>query len=376
MERSLDRYLHGGYVSNKESENYIDFSANIVPEMPERVKQAAIASIEEANHYPDPQYRRLRKAIAGKHGVQPEQVVCGNGAGDLIYKIAQVFGKKQDFNDSEEGRKAALIIEPAFTEYERALLQNGIEVIHYSTREDEFRLTERFFTDLEEKHKKPDIIFLAQPANPTGLLTDEGLLLRLGDYCEEKDILLVTDESFYELTVKGEKLWLGEEDDRGNVSQNKNARKRLLILNSFTKLYGMAGLRLGYLIGYDTELLDKIDRIGQPWSISAPAIAAGIAAMGFYEEEYRRPLTKYIAEERERMKIALEEAGFTVYPGEANYLFFYSERKDLYEKLLEKRIVIRDCSNYYGLSKGYYRVAILKKEENDHLIQVILEIQM
>ena len=256
-------------MPGNEYEKYIDFSASIVPEMPERIKKAAVRAMEEARRYPEPGNQSLKEAIAKKNGLDPENIVCGNGAAELIYRVAQCFAQQKGASE----RKEALIIEPAFTEYERALSQNGIKVRHYVSTHEGFALTEAFLSELSgETYKNTGVIFIAQPANPTGILTKEGLLTRLAVLCEEKGILLVVDESFYELTEKGKTLWLGPDRrmDR-NRAVKREGLKELLILNSFTKLYGMAGLRLGYLIGYDKKLLQKIDSIGQPWPISAPS---------------------------------------------------------------------------------------------------------
>ncbi|MBQ7564372.1 MAG: aminotransferase class I/II-fold pyridoxal phosphate-dependent enzyme [Lachnospiraceae bacterium] len=359
-------YAHGGYVPENEDVKYIDFSSSLVPGMPEKVRQAAVSAMENAERYPDPKYRRLKEAIAGKYNTVPENIVCGNGAADLIYRIVSVFRKRAE----QTGKNKAWIIEPAFSEYEKALLQYGLDVYHYNTETDDYRVTDRLLSELEKEEAcNAGIIFLAQPANPTGILTNEELLERLLAVCVERNVILVLDESFYELTSEGSRLWPGMENN-GYRAEMK-LKKNLLILNSFTKLYAMAGLRLGFLIGGDEGLIKEIDQTGQPWSISNPAVMAGIAALSLPEEEYRKPLTEAIGRECKRVKDRLKALGLIVWPGEANYLFFRSKIQDLDHRLKEKRIIIRDCSNFYGLTKGFYRIAILGREENDSLITEI-----
>ncbi|MCR4656284.1 MAG: aminotransferase class I/II-fold pyridoxal phosphate-dependent enzyme [Lachnospiraceae bacterium] len=335
--------LHGGYFPG-DITGYLDFSANIAPfGMPEKVKEAAKEAVGLSHRYPDPHCLRLREAIAEKYASGPENVICGNGAADLIYRIAGAL---------RENLKRALIIEPAFTEYERALKLYGAEVSHFVQENGNI-------ADCLEhiRNSDIDIVFIANPSNPKGILTDRNDLEKLSAVCAEKRIILVIDECFMEFV-----------EDCREYSMSGCLNEYTLVLNAFTKLYAMPGLRLGYIIGKNPVLLKKIDEERQPWVISTPAYEAGLAALKLSDEEYRLPLVKYIAARREFLRKELKEIGFDEISGTANYLFFRSEITDLKERMLSGKIIIRDCSDYYGLCKGCYRIAVLGDEENRRLI--------
>ena len=132
----------------------------------------------------------------------------------------------------------------------------------------------------------------------------------------------------------------------------------------------MAGVRLGYGISENAELLEKMTMATQPWNISVMAQAAGIAALK--ENEYVENGRQMVFEEAKYLREKLQEFGMEVFPSEANYIFFKGP-EELFDFCLRKRILIRDCSNYFGLKKGYYRVAVRTHEENEKLIQSMQE---
>jgi threonine-phosphate decarboxylase len=146
----------------------------------------------------------------------------------------------------------------------------------------------------------------------------------------------------------------------------------LVILGAFTKIYGMAGLRLGYCFSFDFELIKSLEKVGQPWCVSSVASAAGIAALG--DREYLKRSLELINEEREFLTQGLERCGVRVIGSSANFIFFLSHVPDLGSLCREKGFLIRDCSNYRGLTKGYYRIAVRGREENIKLLEAISHI--
>ena len=143
---------------------------------------------------------------------------------------------------------------------------------------------------------------------------------------------------------------------------------QLFILKAFTKSYGMAGLRLGYGLCADKELLQKMSAAAPPWTVSTPAQAAGVAALknaAFLAEN--RAL---IRAERPRLEEELRKLGFWVCPSQVNYILFHGA-PDLHEKLMRRGMAIRNCANFEGLAPGWYRVAVRRREENEQLIAVI-----
>lgn len=335
--------MHGGDVYAHPG--VLDFSANINPlPAPQEIMDAAAKGLGLLEQYPDPFCRELRSRIAQKKSCQPEQVICGNGAAELLYSL--VLARKP---------KNALVVSPGFMEYERALQSVGAHVRHFMLqRENKYRLTGEY---LDALTAGTDMAFLCSPNNPTGSLIDNYLMGQIVSICEKKHIFLVVDECFQDFISSPQKYTL-----EGAISRNQ----QLFLLKSFTKIYRLAGLRLGYGLCGDRELLERMNGYRQPWAVSLPAQLAGVVALE--QEEYVRETRSYMEEQRKWMTRALRNRGYEVFEPSANYLFFQG-KVGLQEKLLQRRILIRDCSNYYGLDRGYYRVAIRKPEENELLLR-------
>ena len=156
--------------------------------------------------------------------------------------------------------------------------------------------------------------------------------------------------------------WLTHLQDYPNV----------IVISAFTKLYAMAGVRLGYGITWDDEVIARLEDFVQPWNVSVVAQSAGIAALD--EKEYVKHSLEEIRKERDFFLSALKEEGLRVYDSEANYIFFRGE-PELYDRLLEKGYLIRDCSNYPGLGKGYFRVAVRLHEDNVGFLKALKEVR-
>ena len=354
----MEKYFHGGYLVNGTC-GYVDFSANIAPfGIPGKIKDAVISSIERADRYPDPFCVRLREELAKKYGVAFENVIAGNGACDLIYRIAGAL---------RGSIGEALIIEPAFSEYAKALCVNGIPVRHFLPASPLFEAaSDDIIKWLEDRDFRKGVVFIANPSNPTGALIRRDELLRLSEACRRRDTVLVIDECFMGF-IEDASLYSALEPARGFAAEYEN----VLVLNAFTKLYAMPGLRLGYLTG-GKELLKRIEEQRQPWQIALPSYEAGLMALKLEDGEYRLPLIHYIEGERSFLRSALQKQGFEVWDGRANYLFFKG-RRGLKEDLLQKGLLIRDCSDYYGLAGSaeecFYRIAVLKRKDNETLIK-------
>ena len=170
---------------------------------------------------------------------------------------------------------------------------------------------------------------------------------------------MAVDECFLDFVPEPEKYTLKE-----YLKDYEN----LFLFKAFTKRYAMAGVRLGYGLCGNGKLLEKMESMCQPWNVSSLAQAAGLAALK--ETAYVEEGRQVTFQELDYLKKELSALGYPVYPSQANYVFFKGP-EDLYEKLEKKKILIRDCSNYTGLCKGYYRVAVKNHEENRALIQAL-----
>ena len=342
------KHVHGGDVYKYK--NCLDFSANCNPlGTPERVKQAIIESVERLEDYPEVGCGRLKEAIAQYEQVEKKEVICGNGAAELIYSLCRA--KKP---------KKALLPAPTFAEYEQALSSVDCEIRYFFLEEKEdFRVKESY---LEALTDDLDILFLCNPNNPTGILMERDFLEKVLLRCRDKGIFAVVDECFLDFV---------REPENYTLKAYLKEYKHLFILKAFTKRYAIAGVRLGYGLCADEKILEQMEFMTQPWNVSAMAQAAGLAALK--ETDYVEAGRKLVFEEAEYMKREMEKLGLKVFPSQANYIFFKGPEM-LFEQCVEKGILIRDCSNYPGLSKGYFRVAVKRHERNVKLIEVLKEI--
>lgn len=328
----------------------LDFSVNISPlGVPGGVRRAIERSAAEADRYPDILCRTLRDGIAKIEGVPAEQILCGGGAAELIFRA--VLARRPH---------RALIPAPTFAEYEAALQTAGCQIAYYGLREENGFVLDRGI--LEAIRPGTDMVFLCQPNNPTGLTMPRQLLLRVLARCRAVGALLVLDECFCDFLDDPSAFSL-----TGELSKWKN----LLILKSFTKLYAIPGVRLGYCLSSDLTLLGAIASAGPPWSVSSPAQAAGLAALE--ETDYIGQVRALIRTERPRLAAELERLGLRVIPGEANYLLFRSETP-LAAPLARRGILLRSCGNYRGLDDAWYRTAVRTHAENRRLVQAMEEV--
>lgn len=345
------KHIHGGNVC--QYKNCLDFSANCNPlGTPEGVKKAVSDCLDHICEYPEVGCASLKEAIGMYEGVSAENVICGNGAAELIFTLCHVL-KPQN----------ALFPVPTFAEYEQALesVDCGCEYF-YLMEENDFSLNAVKENFIEKLREGFDITFLCNPNNPTGMLIDREFLMQVLEVCKKQGTFLVMDECFLDFVKDPENFTL-----KGVLGEYEN----LFLLKAFTKRYAIAGIRLGYGLCGNRALLDKMETMTQPWNVSTMAQAAGIAALK--EQEYVNAGREMVFKEVPFLKEKITELGFKVYPSTASYIFFKG-REDLFEQCVKRGILIRDCSNYPGLTRGYYRVAVKKHEENCKLIKVLEEI--
>ena len=203
------------------------------------------------------------------------------------------------------------------------------------------------------------MMFLCTPNNPTGILPDPQLLKRIAERTARTGTRLVVDESFLE--------FVRDEKTRSMISKLESW-PHVVVLRSFTKMYAIPGIRLGYAVSADTGFLKKVAEAGQTWPVNAIAASAGLAALK--EQAFVEKTIAYVERERQWMKAELEQLGAQVWDGQANYLLFRLPGcTDLYERLLKYQIVVRRCCNYCGLTEEYYRVAVKRHDQNELLIR-------
>ena len=342
--------VHGGDIYRNSVT--LDFSVNVNPlGMPEGVKQALLESIEVCNQYPDIRQQELKTEVGKLHEVLPEHILFGNGASELFMAIVHALQPKK-----------TVIPIPSFYGYEYVAKACESEIFYYKVQhsisdEKIFGIGEELFQCLDES---VDVLFLANPNNPVGGTVTKALMERLFTHCLKKSIYVILDECFAD--------FCGQE---ASLLTRYVEFPNVIWVRAFTKIFSIPGVRIGYLINGDEKLLKRIERQLPEWNLSTFAQKAGIACAR--EKDFIKQTRKHIETEGEFLTQELERMGLLVYPYAANFLMVYTE-VPLYERLLEKGILIRDCSNFRGLSKGYYRIAIKTREENQQLLTRIGEI--
>ena len=361
--RDLRPCIHGGEVwevisrTGLRKDEILDFSANVNPLGPSPLALESIKNnLDCIPYYPDSDCNLLREAIA-KYlgGVSGENVILGNGSTEVIHLFAEVFIERGDL---------ALIPVPTFGEYEKAVRKMGGKPRY-------IRLSRDFHIDLGSflrEMKGAKIIFLCNPNNPTSTLILHDSLLKIIEKAYEEDALVFLDESFIE--------FVDEEERFSMVSEVENY-PNLFVLRSFTKVFGLAGLRVGYGVAH-SEVASLLLRAKVPWNVNCLAQAAAIAALN--DDEYLRRTWRLIKDERAFLLRELRRIrGFKVFPAHANFILINIRDSgftaaELKERLLNYGILIRDCSSFRGLDEYYIRVAVRTRWENEKFIKSLKDI--
>jgi threonine-phosphate decarboxylase len=307
--------------------------------------------------YPDPNPVEFKQKIAAYvgHGVEAENVILGNGSIELIYAITEVLPSCK-FN--------AVIPVPSFSEYEKAALRVGGEVVFVQLPED-FSLNNEQIKKAVTADTK--IMCICNPHSPSGTLYSKEDILDLVDFCQKRGIIFSIDENYIEFAEEGE-----ENTVAGMVKQYEN----LFVIRSVTKFYGMAGIRLGYGIAAKT-LAKQLEDVRLPWSINALAAYASLAAFG--DIDFIANTKATIAKNRAELAKGLQEIeGLHVYPSTTNFLLVKISGKinstKLKEQLAKQRILIRDCCTFMGLDDHYFRITVRSAKDNQILIEKIKQI--
>ena len=365
---------HGGDYTGK----LLDFSADVSPlGVPEPVRQALreLISGDALANYPDPTSWYLCRKIGIAEGLEAsalslkkyftdaeDYVLCGNGAADLIFRAVLAVRPQK-----------ALIVEPTFSEYRKALSLTNCTVESYLlSQENGFCLTEAF---LDELKKGYDMVFLCSPNNPTGQSVSAELLESIAKTCEKTGTVFFWDACFTDFSADRERY-------QTLIQKLVRKNESVLVLKSFTKLYALPGIRLGYIMSANAALLTKMLQSGPPWSVSAAAQTAGVAALKC--EDYVEDVRKNNAVEKKTFYGALEAMGFRKAPAEAarlyvpsdtNFLLLRTERADLASALeTDQQIKVRDCRSFEGLSGNWIRVSIRTTGDNGKLLAALKEV--
>jgi threonine-phosphate decarboxylase len=358
--KNLKPCVHGGEIldaagkSGFRREEILDFSSSVNPLGPsKKALEAAKNSFKEIPAYPDSNSNELRQAIADHFdGLSKTNVIVGNGSTELMYLFAETFMKKGDI---------AVIPAPTFGEYESAVRKTG-ETPKFVKLDKNFNVDADVFA---REMAGAKIVFLCNPNNPTSILIPTETLTGIIEQALEQDSLVFLDEDFLEFV----------ENEKALSMINKiKAYPNLFILRSFTKIFGLTGLRVGYGIASE-EIINVLLCAKIPWNVNCLAQAAAVVALK--DEEHLRVTRELIKKEKAFLSTELEKIkSFKVFPPDANF-FFIDIRKsgltatELKNKLLRQGILIRDCTSFRELDPYYIRVAVKTREENGRLIEAL-----
>ena len=338
-------------ISGYKEDEIIDFSSNINPlEMPKIVALAAVNSIKYTDRYPDINSRKLIDSISAYENVPKEFIFVSNGAAEAIFRIAACLKPE-----------AGLITAPSFSEYEKSMKLFGTDINYYYLKEENnFKITEDILNCINDK---TDIVFICNPNNPTGQLTEKNILEKILSELKKEKAFLVVDECFLDFVENSKKY---------STVDLLNKYDNLIVIKAFTKIFAIPGIRLGYCMSSNEEFISNLKSMGPPWNVSTIAQAAGIAALK--ETEYIKRTVSYVKEQRNYLSDELKKLGIEAYESHTNYILFKTDISDLKEQMLKKKILVRSCSNYVNLSREHYRIAVRTKEENKIFVEKLKEI--
>ncbi|WP_160687820.1 threonine-phosphate decarboxylase CobD [Clostridium sp. C2-6-12] len=348
---------HGGNAkeisrsNNMDYDKIIDFSANINPlGMPESVKKAIVENLSEAEKYPDITYYELKSAISEFEDVTSNNIILGNGAAEVLFNVVRGINPRK-----------SLVLAPTFSEYEEAVKAiNGDIIYYYLNEESQFHIKEDILNYIKEDL---NLLFICNPNNPTGVITKRELLIKVLKKAEEYNVFVVIDESFLDFINEDLSMIM-------YISEFQN----LIVIKSLTKFFALPGIRIGYGISGNIQLMKKVESISPAWNINIFAEIATKA--GLKDENYIRNSIKYISDEKDYLYRELSKINeLRVYEPSVNFILLKTLTKiNLKEELLKYDILIRSCSNYNGFTNNYYRVAVRSHEENSILIKSLVDI--
>jgi threonine-phosphate decarboxylase len=322
-----------------------DFSTNISHyPLPSTFWDDLISSLPKIRLLPEVDNSELIHSFSKKYNLSPLNILAGNGTTEFIYLIPRILGSK-----------SIVILNPTYSDYRDAASAEGINIIEigaFIEKED----YKSFFENDIKRLQKNDIIFFCNPNNPTGHFISRDYLLNTVK--ENPDLLWVIDESYAPFV----------DNDPNSSLIFSDLPSNLMILRSFSKIYGLPGIRLGFLVAHK-NITDHCRSYMQPWNINSFTQTAGLLIMKYCDSFFDESVRFFYHNEK---AFFLEEIRkflcFDVIPGDTHYILFKTDKtvdtKLLIEKLKEKGILIRLCDNFKGLDQSYLRIGLRNRSDN------------
>jgi len=342
--------VHGGDILSMAKRlgcgvgDLVDLSSNLTPlGMPPGLREALNERLGEISFLPESGSETLVRLFAEKYGCSPQQVLAGNGTTEFIYAVPA----------SVQSRRA-LIIAPTYADYQTASEWAGLSVDFFTLKADEdFALD---FNRLSARLTGGELVFLCNPNNPTGRVVASRALL---------DLILAHPAS--EFLVDESYLPFVDEPSLAGFPLPAN----LFLLCSSSKIYGIPGLRLGFLVASE-EKMARFAARRKPWGVNRMAQVAGEYLLA-HGDGYVQAVREYLAQVRPGFVARLAALpGVQVMPGSANFILCRltgsMTAAQLRDAMLGQRIMIRDCGNFTGLDAQYFRVSLQDAERNEQCL--------
>ena len=323
-------------------DDILDFSVNGNPYGPAPAVQAAVADVR-VDRYPDREALALRRALAKHLRVTPECILAGNGSMELLWLAALAFLQAGD---------AVLVLQPTFGEYVRAAALTGAH-IHACTAQPE----SDFHLDADAvqqtlRQLTPRLVFLCNPNNPTGTYLPVETIAAWA--AAAPHTLFIVDEAYLTFAANAASVLTVQTDN-------------MLVLQSMTKAYALAGMRLGYAVGHP-DILSALRKVCPPWSVNALAQAAGIAALN--DTVHLEQSLSGLAQAKRDLVHHLQTAGYRPVPSTTHFfLLQVGDAATCRQMLLQRGLLVRDCTSF-GLP-AYIRIATRRPEENARLLHAL-----
>lgn len=315
--------------------------------MSPKAQQAAMQAVTNGTRYPDGAAQVVREAAAAFAGVSPDEVIVGNGSDEILGLIARTVLSPGD---------RCVYSQYSFSVYELSAQECAAECVEVPTKD--------FQVDLEGLLAATDIntrlIYITNPNNPTGLPLDPGALLTFLERVPEKCVV-VLDEAYTDFM--DEKL-------RTPSFEWVKRFPNLLVTRTFSKAYGLAGLRAGFGVA-NKELIEMMNRIRPPFNMNAAAQVAAVAALE--DQAFLRKVVQTNAKERARLAAFFDELKLVQLPSQANFIMVHvgPEAAEINEAMLRKGVILRPLKSY-GLTE-YMRISVGSPEENDIFMKAFRE---
>lgn len=338
-------------------EDIVSFSANVNPlGLSDQLKSSLSERLDVITSYPDREYTALRHAIGEYCDADYRHVIVGNGSTELISLMIQLRHPRK-----------ALVLGPTYSEYEREVTLSGGSCTYFPLPEETaFSLDESALNGCLSRGV--DMFLLCNPNNPTSSLIPRAQMRRILDVCKRLDIFVVVDETYIEFT---------EDTSATSSVPLTEYYNNLVVLRGVSKFFAAPGLRLGYAVTGNEQLIRTVREKQNPWTVGSVSDLAG--RLLFSDEDYIRRTKELIFAERRRICEALSHMeDIRFYPPAANFVLVHILKEgltadELFDKAIRQGLMIRNCSTFPFLDHTYFRFCFMKKQDNDRLLQCISE---